>query len=1463
VWAGIYASNWAAHAVRQTIVTRLSQSLGRAVALGSVSGNLLNGIELHDLVIAERGGFSRGVAFSVDRARLTISLWDVARRPQDVLASITRADLATPHLELARDGRGVWNMADLLKQQQSPLGPAFRGRVVVHGGVVAYADSWGVESPPFVTRFEHIDGTIAVRGGRVVIALAGRSTDGEAATVHGRYAAADGTYDLDITAKDASVPHWGGYLVRLGALRWDGGRFSGRVHLLATASRAGVTMDYTAAIQLDDAEALYRPARIPLRHARGELQLTAGHVGADGLTLIADGAPIWVRGDVSYAGSPWLDLVVRGERLDLARARELFPLGNGVTLTGRASGDVWISGPVSAPSVSGSVQAADGRFNRQDFTGLNARFDYNAGVLSLRELSAGVGDGRVAGDAVIDLAAPQLFYTFAATAENIDAAMLPRAGLPGTGDVSGRGSGTVAGVGAGPRLAVLGAVSLDRGAARGQSFDQMTALFWNDGSSVRVDSLRVNAGPGALYASGSVSPGGILDLGAEGHDVPLAEIAVRTGLAPSHLSGVGRFDGHIGGTLAGPALSGAVAAWDGRLGPLPYTFAAGTVRITPETLSMAQADFFEGGAHYGVAGSLALRPLAARNVAIEADGVPAQSFLHQTAGMDSVTGTLSGRLVVNGPVQRPSVAGHATLTRGSVLGQIVDAADVDLAAGKPGFIQVARLDARANGSHVHASGTVDSRGPLALNFQADRVRPADISLLSRFGVAPYGTVTVDGRVTGTVADPEFYGRLVSPDLWMRGQAFSASGIVDYRNGQIQLAPLDLVQGDASYSLSGNVSWSGRPAADLNLHVTHGQIATLVDAAGLRLLAKIEGIMDGDVALSGPLSDPSARLTLALNDARIGGVPAGTGEADLMFSHGAIDIRQFALHPGRGDVAARGQVRLGGISAVELSARGLDPAVLVPLFHLRQPLVGNIDFTMQWTGSAANPTAGLSFEATDAGVPGVTVSRITALAYYKNGTITIQNGMIAKNEHTLVLEGTLPVATGRFDLDPNGPLQLSLHLADADLSFLSLLSPAVHDASGTVAGEVTIGGTVAAPTMNGSVRTAGGRLRYAPLRTPITNIAADIAFSRDVVNVHDVSADIGGGHVAVQGTAAISDFRVRTVDFTLTAKQTTLDIPGLYTGRADAALALHGPAADPTLTGGVTLSNGRITYAGALPGSEAAAQGTLPPVALDVNIGTSGDLSYGEGPVQLALTGGVHAGGTLAAPKLSGEIRSDGGTVSLFGTPFTVVEGTAVFSEGLGFTPMVTARAQGQIGDYRIFVDVSGLLPNPSVVWSSEPPLTQSEILAVVFGATGEAGTPTGLAGRELGRLLIGSVTAAIQRALHLDELTLSYDTQNPITLRIGKFISAKFYLALTEVFPQQTGTGSPAATSSGASGGGPPSGTVLYAPVLSGIFSRPVPAGQNYTVLGVDYLVSPNLSISYDVDTLGDNGFFMLTRFPF
>ncbi len=1432
------STGWLAGQIRQAVVLNLRENLGRPVALGAVEGDLLHGIDLRDLVIAARGGFSQGVVFSADRIQLRFDLRKLAVHRGDVLQSITQADLWTPHLEVARDAAGAWNLADLLSPGRGPLGPRFHGRIVVHDGSVTYADSFEVEAPPFAARFSRVAGSIDFgQAHRVPLALSGRSADGEDATVEGRYLPDEGTYDLDITAQNGAVRHWGGYLLRLSEIRWEGGRFGGRVHILVTPSRGGLIVDYTGSLRLTDAEAVYLPTHLWLQHLSGAVALDADHASTSGLTLTANGSSLWVRGDVAYPGETWLDLAISSPGLDLSMVRALFFPEARLGLAGRASGDVWITGPASAPYLDGDITSASGRLNRQAFDALHTRFQYSGGTLALSALSARVAGGRIAGDAVLDVSGATASYQFAGAAENIDVRALPAAGLPVTDGLIGRATGEVAGVGTGGRVRVMASLAVGSGSVRGQAFRDLRALFWDDDGAVDLDFLRAGVGATVVYASGRVAKSGALDLGVTAADLPLDQLGARLSVGSFDLGGTADFDGRLAGTEAAPVVSGAVTAWDGRVGPVSFALARGDLTVSPEGIASQHLSLVDGATTYEVSGGLRFRPLAAVNLHVDAAGVQAASLVRGAGGPPALTGTLTAHLSLDGPLAHPSGAGQITLVGGTVGGQRVDRIDAGF-AGNGRLVRLISLDAVQDESRLHASGTVDLAGPLDVSISADHIRVADLSSTLGLALSPRGTLALSGAVRGTLQAPELAGTLRVPDLVIDGETFDASGAIDYRAGLLQVSPLTLTQGDASYSLSGQLRLGPHPSADLALDITNGRIATIVAAGGISLPVPVAGTIDGRIALTGPLADPSAGLSLSMRDARVSGRPMGTGIADLTLSHGSVDIRRLELSPGQGRIAAEGRIVLNGTSAVEVSGTDLDPDVLRPFLRLDRQLVGKMNFTIQWSGPTRSPTAGLSLEATDAGVPGATADRIIGLAYYKDGVIHIEDGQISKGPHKVVVQGTLPVAPAALALDPAGPIRLDLHLEDADLSLLSLLSPRIHDAAGTVEGQVSIGGTVAAPQMSGYVRSTGGRFRIDPLATPFEDVSVDIAFSQDEILVRDLSAALGGGQVHADGTIAVSSFRPGKVALGLTAQHVTVTIAGLYDGGVDAALALAGPAERPVLSGTVALSHGRVAVAGEL----AAPRGGAPPVGLDVNVVAGDDVEFNQGAVRAQLAGAVHAGGTLNRPALSGTIRSVQGTIDLLGATFQVTEGTVTFSEALGLEPQVSARAQATYGETRVFMDINGVVPNLTLTWSAEPPMSQGDIMALVLGTSG----PTGV-GQEVGRLLLGSFGQAIQRALHLDTFTISYGAQNPVTLRIGKYIVRNLFLAFSEVFPRATAPGATTAI--------PAPGPGTLTPVNY--------TGQAYTVLSLEYYLSPNVFLTYDVDTLGDNGVFLLTRFPF
>ena len=1441
-WLILVSSGWLAGQVRELLVVRLEESLQRPVALGGVGGDLIHGIDLSDFVVAESGGFSHGVIFSSDRIHVTLDLAALVRHPGNVQQAVAQVSLVRPRLTVSRSAAGVWNLASLLARQQgTPLGPGFQGHIIVQDGLVGYSDGWESSATPFVSRFANVGGILDFRAGReIAFDLTALSSEGERVAFRGRYFSDDRIYDMDVTVRNGVARSWGNYIVRLKQVRWAGGRFDGQMHLLLTSAAAGIMLDYSGTVRLYSAAAEYVPGRVALRDVSGDLVLGDGQVSTPGLSLAANGSAVRIRGDVGYpsGGETWLDLYVASPRLDLAMVRSLFFPQARLGFAGQASGNLWITGPVSAPYLDGDITSAQGRLNQEAFANLRTRFQYGAGILAVRDLRASIGGGRVSGDGILGLSGGDGSYTFTAAASGVDLAALPRLGLPSLGDLTGRASGQIAGTETGGRARIMAAVAMPVGSAEGVTFQDLNTLFWDDGGAVAVDFLGVRKAAANVYASGDISPSGGVDLGLSAYGVPLHEALQWLGVgavdrSPFTLSGDANVAGRLTGTLRAPVLSGDVTAWDGYLGPAEFDLAEGPLVIGPGHVRTPGFVLVKGVTSYQISGGVAFAPLAAEALSVEAQAVPVAPFARAFAQNLDVAGTISGRVTANGPLAHPSVSGDLSLVSGRLDGQLVDGMTARF-TGDGRRIHVEAASARINSSRLEASGTVDLSGPVDLRLSADQVQLSDIPSIGALGFVPGGTASLSGAVTGTFRDPDLSGTLTAPNLSIHGQTFQASGVVDYRDGTLTVSPIQLSQGDQRYRVTGRLHGGAKPAADLTFSVEHGQIGTVVAAAGVTPPVSVRGTIDGTVGLEGPLADPEAHLALSMHDGQVRGVPIGTGDADLTLTHGTVDIRKLELHPAQGELVAQGRVELRGTSAVEVSGQNLDVNVLRPFFPDGQQLTGSLNFTVQWSGPTNNPTAGLSMEALNAGIPGATADRVSSLAYYQDGIVTVESGTIEKGTHKLVIEGTVPLTPGGFTLAPDGPLDLQLSLEDADLSLLTLLSPEIQDGSGTVAGQVSIGGTVAAPEMTGTVESHGGKFRFAPMTTPLEHVNADIAFSQSEILVRNLSATVGSGTMQVQGTVGIKDFRPDQVALNLSARGTTLVIPGLYSGGLDGTLSLTGRASRPTLAGNVTISHGNV----ALAGTPSPAGARSIPVGLDVSMNLGDGVAYVQGPVRAQLAGSLHLGGTLGSPALSGEIRSLNGTLSLLGTPYTVTDGQLVFAEANGLNPQISAHAQAMYGDTRVFLDISGVLPSPTITWSSDPPLSQDKILALVGGTTTlSGGSPTSL----LSQMVLGSVAQSIQQALRLDTLTISYDTQNPLTLQIGKYIFGNMYLSLAEVIGRASTETLPSV----------------------GSLTPLNPSGEPYTVLGVEYYLSPSVSLTYNVDSLGQSGFFMLARFPF
>src|SRR5207237_8055058 len=161
-----------------------------------------------------------------------------------------------------------------------------------------------------------------------------------------------------------------------------------------------------------------------------------------------------------------------------------------------------------------------------------------------------------------------------------------------------------------------------------------------------------------------------------------------------------------------------------------------------------------------------------------------------------------------------------------------------------GRIRIAEAEARVNGSRLHAAGTVDPGGPIDMRVWAENLRPVDITAALGLSFPAEGGLALSGEVGGTLRSPRLAGEVSAHGLVVGGEAFDASGAMEYQGGTLRLRSLQLVQGPSSYRLSGEIRPGPDPTGGLALHLDHAQVATVLDALGLQMHAPSRGTING-------------------------------------------------------------------------------------------------------------------------------------------------------------------------------------------------------------------------------------------------------------------------------------------------------------------------------------------------------------------------------------------------------------------------------------------------------------------------------------------------------------------------------------------------------------------------------------------------------------------------------------------
>ncbi len=1004
-------------------------------------------------------------------------------------------------------------------------------------------------------------------------------------------------------------------------------------------------------------------------------------------------------------------------------------------------------GPVTNPTGFLVASGIEGRKGRLSFSDLAARLRISQRRLLAEEVSASVLGGRASLTGTLDLERLTWKAEGRLSRLHLDRAMeAPKAKWASRLMAAFRAKGDIRKRNADIRI---GHLALSFRQAIAKVFHGLTARahLLVEGPQVIIRNLRLASAGLALQAEGRLSLARRrLSLSVRGETGKLSRLLAKWGL-PAWAEAL-RLEGRISGPFLAPGAKGrievarvghrrprqgkVVAAWSLQRGVLSLDrirawlyggWASGTLRAT---LFAGRLD----------------RPV--RHPRIEARLRIQDVALERMFGR-SVTGRLRGELRAKGPLgalsgalslRVPRITVGKNRLRNGVLEASFRRGDL--------FLDYAALSAEPRG-RIRAWGSMRAGGALDLTAQVETFALSSIPGLGR--LAPRLVAgRLDGHLslTGTRSWPVLDGvvRLLAARL--RG--------IPVVDASVRIVP-SASGSDVSGHLARGLQVSGRlvlkpePKATLALSFRRYPLHRVLPELRSRARAKVfltgraelaldpEGLAGARVELSSvsvevqaPSPDPLAepRLLVFRNE----------GPVRLTLDGRRLTVDSLAFSGEGSSVRVDGWVS-GKTIALRASGR-LGLAALLPFLPPRLQVAsieGSVGLRASLTGSPRSPKISGALTLRDAAVLLVNrpepfalpSGRITLLGSPQGGyRFRVTGVRVGIGAEALVLNGRISVpASGApgYDLRAKGRLPAAI---------LALVAPEeVSSAEGQVAVDLRLTGTSREPNMSGHVELSGIRLSLRGVRRRLEIQQARLAFQQHRITIQNFQGLVDDGTVSAKGYIVYEQGSLADVEVRIYAQTLPMRQPRVYELELNANVRLSAEPEGLTLTGRVDLLDARYiqkfdvvraaflrkrVYETSKPFWERSR--LLRNLRLNLAVTTSGNTYIQNNIADIRLDGNIFLGGTLASPKLSGQIQAEEGT---FRIPFMrgVYElRTGEIDFNRGDEPYLTLVGEASVRDsadqeHLVTLTLEGFLSKIRIDLSSDTNLPKSQILVLL------------------------------------------------------------------------------------------------------------------------------------------------------
>jgi translocation and assembly module TamB len=493
----------------------------------------------------------------------------------------------------------------------------------------------------------------------------------------------------------------------------------------------------------------------------------------------------------------------------------------------------------------------------------------------------------------------------------------------------------------------------------------------------------------------------------------------------------------------------------------------------------------------------------------------------------------------------------------------------------------------------------------------------------------------------------------------------------------------------------------------------------------------------------------------------------------------------------------------------------------------------LGMTARIGGTAAAPEITSSLKLSNPTIAGQAYAGAFAEVHYRDRKAALDLAVQQDAAHALTAKGTLPLVLSwqeKFRAEPGEGLEARVQSTGLSLAFLNALAgKEVESINGEFALDVSARGSIKQPDLRGTFRLRDGRLKVVPLNVDIQALAIDGGLDSHNLVIRDISAKAKDGEIRGSGSLALKQLDVSAVKLSLNAQRWPAIDTSRYQVRVGGKVEVEGSIAAPSVKGEIVVSEGLLRPdlafleqskaptkrdetivvisnngaggAAAAPTNDARKSkdegGLFKNLALDLGMRVPGNLWVRHPDLIAELSGDVKISKARQRDlDLTGRVEVVRGSFTFQGRRFQLTRGVAQFTGGGKINPSLDVVAQYKLPNYQVEVAISGSAEKPTLTLSSQPPLEQADVLALIlFGRPintlnqNEQASLQQSAVNMASGFVAGKIAGSVAKALGLDSLGVDISQVDFSGGRIGfgRYVGSKTYVSVSQQLAGEQG----------------------------------------------------------------------------